>query len=94
MALLERLQILVDGNASGAIREFQKVGAVADRELGRTEDKLAKISNQLTSFGTGLLAGSAVAAVGLSLRPRPPASARPLRSMPPPGSVRSASRPD
>jgi hypothetical protein len=66
MALLERLQILVDGNASGAIREFQKVGAVADRELGRTEDKLAKISNQLTSFGTGLLAGSAVAAVGLS----------------------------
>jgi hypothetical protein len=66
MALLERLQILVDGNASGAIREFQKVGAAADRELGRTEDKLAKISNQLTSFGTGLLAGSAVAAVGLS----------------------------
>jgi hypothetical protein len=66
MALLERLQILVDGNASGAIREFQKVGAAADRELGRTEDKLLKISNQLTSFGTGLLAGSAVAAVGLS----------------------------
>lgn len=66
MALLERLQILVDGNAQGAIREFQKVGAAADRELGRTEDKLNKISASLTSFGTGLLAGSAVAAVGLS----------------------------
>jgi hypothetical protein len=66
MALLERLQILVDGNASGAIREFQKVGATADRELGRTEDKLDKISNQLTKFGTGLVTGSAVAAVGLS----------------------------
>jgi hypothetical protein len=65
MALLERLQILVDGNASGAIREFQKVGAVADRELGRTEDKLAKLSNRLTSFGTGLLAGGAVAVGGL-----------------------------
>jgi hypothetical protein len=66
MALLERLQILVDGNASGAIREFQKVGAAADRELGRTEDKLQRLSGQLTSFGTGLVAGSAVAAVGLS----------------------------
>jgi hypothetical protein len=65
MALLERLQILVDGNASGAIREFQKVGAVADRELGRTEDKLTKLSSKLTSFGTGLIAGGAVAISGL-----------------------------
>jgi hypothetical protein len=65
MALLERLQILVDGNAQGAIREFQKVGAAADRELGRTEDKLNKISASLTSFGTGLIAGGAVAIAGL-----------------------------
>jgi hypothetical protein len=63
--VLERLQILVDGNAQGAIREFQKVGAAADRELGRTEDRLLGISNKLTSFGTGLLAGGAVAITGL-----------------------------
>ena len=65
MALTERLQILVDGNAQGAIREFQKLGTAADRELGKTEDKLAKLSGQLTSFGTGLLAGGAVAIGGL-----------------------------
>ena len=65
MALTERLQILVDGNAQGAIREFQKLGTAADRELGKTEDRLAKLSGQLTSFGTGLLAGGAVAIGGL-----------------------------
>ncbi len=61
----ERLQILIDGNASGAIREFEKVGAAADRELGRTEDKLERLSNRLTGIGTGLLAGGAVAVTGL-----------------------------
>jgi len=64
--VLERLQILVDGNASGAIREFQKVGASADRELGRAEDKVAKLSAGLTSYGTAAVAGASVAAVGLS----------------------------
>ena len=64
--MLERLQILVDGNASGAIREFQKVGASADRELGRAEDKVAKLSAGLTSYGTAAVAGASVAAVGLS----------------------------
>lgn len=64
--MLERLQILVDGNAQGAIREFEKLGAAADRELGKTDDRLQKLSAGLTNFGAGLLAGSAVAAVGLS----------------------------
>jgi hypothetical protein len=62
---LERLQILVDGNAQGAIREFEKLGQAADRELGKTDDRLNRISASLTSFGTGLLAGGAVAIGGL-----------------------------
>ena len=65
MALLERLQILVDGNAQGAIREFEKLGAAADRELGKTDDRLQRLSAGLTNFGAGALAGGAIAIGGL-----------------------------
>ena len=63
--MLERLRILVDGNAQGAIREFEKLGAAADRELGKTDDRLQKLSAGLTNFGATAVAGAAVAAVGL-----------------------------
>ncbi|NBW09911.1 MAG: hypothetical protein EBR82_17985 [Caulobacteraceae bacterium] len=66
MALLERLQILVDANADGAIREFQKVGASADRDLGKAENKLDKLGGQLTKFGSAAVAGGAVATIGLA----------------------------
>lgn len=65
--MLERLRILVDGNAQGAIREFEKLGAAADRELGKTDDRLQKLSAGLTNFGAGAVAGGAVAIGGLKM---------------------------
>ena len=44
MALLERLQILIDADGKGAVREFQKVGATADRELSRVDERTQKMS--------------------------------------------------
>lgn len=65
--MLERLRILVDGNAQGAIREFEKLGAAADRELGKTDDRLQKLSAGLTNFGATAVAGGAVAIGGLKM---------------------------
>ena len=65
MALLERLQILIDADGKGAVREFQRVGSTADRELSRVEDRTQKMSAGLTTFGAGAVTASAVAAVGL-----------------------------
>ncbi len=63
MAFLERLQMIIDADASGAAREFKKMGTTADRELGKTTRSLDKLSSKLTSVGTGaVLAGGALAA--------------------------------
>ena len=48
MALLERLQILIDADGKGAVREFQKVGTTADRELSKADDRVRKVSAGLT----------------------------------------------
>ena len=63
MALLERLQILIDADASGAVREFKKVGTTADRELGKATKSMDRMGSKLTSFG----AGAVVGAVGLGV---------------------------
>ena len=63
MALLERLQILIDADASGAVREFKKVGTSADRELGKATKSMDRMGSKLTSFG----AGAVVGAVGLGV---------------------------
>ena len=65
MALTERLQILVTADAKGAANEFKKIGVTAERELGKTDDRLKKLSSGLTSFGVqaGLAGGIATAGV-------------------------------
>ena len=65
MALTERLQILVTADAKGAAREFDKIGAAADKNLGKTEDRLTKLSAGLTSFGTQAVLAAGVAGAGL-----------------------------
>lgn len=65
MALTERLQIIVTADAKGAAREFQKVGAVADRELSRTEDRLEKAAAGLTKWGVQLGLAGGIATVGM-----------------------------
>ena len=65
MALLERLQILIDADGKGAVREFQKVGATADREMSKADERIRKVSSGLTTFGSVAIAGGTAAAVGL-----------------------------
>ena len=59
MALLERLQILIDADAGGAVREFKKIGNTADRELGKATKSMDRMSSKLTSFGAGAVVGAA-----------------------------------
>jgi hypothetical protein len=65
VALTERLQIIVTADGKGAAREFQQIGATAERELGRTDDRIRNLSSGLISSGTqiGLAGGLATAGV-------------------------------
>jgi len=66
VAFLERLQMIIDADASGAAREFKKMGTTADRELGKTTKSLDKLSSKLTSVGTGAVLAGGALAVGLA----------------------------
>ena len=65
MALLERLQILIDADAKGAVREFDKAGAAADKLDAKLEKGSAKTSARLTSIGTKAAIGGTVVLGGL-----------------------------
>ena len=65
MALLERLQILIDADAKGAIREFDKIGKEAAKASGKVEGKFAKLSNNLTNIGSGVALGGIAVLGGL-----------------------------
>ena len=67
MALLERLQILIDADAGGAVREFKKIGNTADRELGKATKSMDRMSSKLTSFGAGAVVGAAALGAGLAM---------------------------
>ena len=65
MAVMERLALIIDADGQGAIREMDKVGRAAERDLGRAEDKTEKLSKTFTSAGTKMMAASAVMGAGL-----------------------------
>lgn len=65
MALNERLQILVTADGKGAVSEFQKIGATAERELGRTDDRIARLSSGLISNGTQVALAGGIATAGV-----------------------------
>ena len=65
MALTEKLQLIIDADGKGAIRGLEGVGAAADRNLGKTDDRLNRVGAGLTSFGTATVAAAAVAGAGL-----------------------------
>jgi len=67
VAFLERLQILIDADAGGAVREFKKVGNVADKELGKATKSMDRMSAKLTSFGAGAVVGAAALGAGLAM---------------------------
>jgi tetratricopeptide (TPR) repeat protein len=65
VALTERLQIIVTADGKGAAREFQQIGATAERELGRTEDRIKKMSSGLISSGSQIALAGGIATAGV-----------------------------
>ena len=67
MAFLERLQMVIDADAGGAVREFKKIGNVADKELGKATKSMDRMGAKLTSFGAGAVVGAAAVGAGLAM---------------------------
>lgn len=65
MALSERLAYILDFNVAGGIKSLEKVGQTAEKELGKAEQKLDKLSGNLSKFGAGAVAAAGVAGVAL-----------------------------
>lgn len=65
MAITERLSLIIDADGKGAIRELNKVGQSAEREIGRADNKLDKFGATMTSTGTKMMAGAAVIGAGM-----------------------------
>ncbi len=63
MALLERLQILIDADGKGAVSEFHKVGDVAEKEAARAEKGIERTAKRMQSIGS-IAALGGVAALG------------------------------
>jgi polyhydroxyalkanoate synthesis regulator phasin len=60
VALSERLAIIIDANGAGAVREFEKVGKSAERELGNTESRATRVGASLTQMGAVMIGVGAV----------------------------------
>ena len=65
MALLERLQILIDADGKGLVREFDKAGREADKLDAKLKSGAEKTSARLTSIGTNAVIGGAAVIGGL-----------------------------
>lgn len=65
MALTERLQILVTADGKGAVNEFGRIGATAEKELGRTDDRLKRLSSGLVANGTQIAVAGGLATAGI-----------------------------
>jgi hypothetical protein len=65
MAFTEALRLVIDADTRGAVQGLEKLGATADRELSKSEQRLDKWGNRLTTLGTGMMAFGAAAVVGL-----------------------------
>jgi polyhydroxyalkanoate synthesis regulator phasin len=60
VALSERLAIIIDANGAGAVREFNKVGKSADKELGKSTDRTRQLGASLTQVGAVMVGVGAV----------------------------------
>jgi hypothetical protein len=62
--ITERLALIIDADAKGAVKELQAVGKSASVELGKTDDALGKTKGKFLDIGVGALAFGATVAVG------------------------------
>lgn len=65
MGIGNRLLVVIDADVKGAIRELDKLGDKADKNLKGTDAKIDKFANNALKFGAAVTAGAAVAGVGL-----------------------------
>lgn len=61
----ELLRLVIDADAKGALAGMEAVGVSAEKNLGKTDDKMRRIGAGLTTFGAGMATAGAVVGVGL-----------------------------
>jgi hypothetical protein len=61
----ERLAYILTFDTSSGVKSLEKVGATADKELGKVDKRLDKIGAGMTKFGAGAMAVAGVVGVGL-----------------------------
>lgn len=61
----ERLAYVLTFDTSSGVKSLNKLGDTADKELGRAEKKLDKMSAGMTKFGAGAVAFAGLAGAGL-----------------------------
>lgn len=65
MALSERLALLITLDGRGAVKGFEQVGRAAEKNLGKSTNKIDMLGKSFTKVGVGLIASGAVMAGGL-----------------------------
>jgi hypothetical protein len=61
----EVLEFLIDANVQGFVSGMDKAGAAAERELGKTDERLEKMAGRMTTWGAATFGAASVAAIGL-----------------------------
>lgn len=58
--LVDRLALVITADGAGAIKEFQKVGAAAEKDLGKAEDRTKKVGSQMQATGVAMIGAGAL----------------------------------
>lgn|GEM_PF-2280201 len=66
MSLTERLAILVTADGSGAVREFERIGASAERDIGKADNRADKLGATMTRTGALMVGAGALMVAGLA----------------------------
>jgi hypothetical protein len=66
MALTERLALIITGDASGAIKEIDKLGKTADKSLGTTEDRFKNTGLKMQQLGAAAVGVGGLFVAGLT----------------------------
>jgi DNA-binding transcriptional MerR regulator len=67
VALLERLQILIDADARGAQKEFESIGKAAEREVSKAERSVDRLGKKMQSVGSVTAIGGAAVVGGFAM---------------------------
>lgn len=60
MSLTDRLALIITADGAGAIKEFNKVGGAAEKELGKTEDRTKRVGSQMQATGVAMIGAGAL----------------------------------